>query len=312
MISGEDGATDPALCSRYMRLVMASAQRKGSPQEQRERYFQMIKNSDDYHRIGRFLFKHRETYAARVVELTKAFIAEPETANRIPGDREQEVGGVCYAAIIAAHELIDADGETFSRAAEFKEFILKHMGESARATEHASFAIDFFAHSVSMIKRHVPHTEKYLRIIRGHVSEAGKITPLPSLLDGRGRLIVLVAFHELYDEHLADKSRLRSEPSIARTNIQAELKAEDAWIPCLNEPRQHRFRLPTKGGRSDARRAYWALDYEKCTPELKDILRDIYDRELQELEYGLNDDDEVVHVDDLKKPSAVNQDPNPF
>ena len=309
VISGEDGATDPALCSRYMRLVMAAAQRKGSPQEQRGRYFQMIENADSYHRVGRFLFKNREAFAARIVELTKAFMAEPATAMRITGDREQEVGGVCYSTILAAHEFIDADVAEFSRATEFKEWILAHMGESARNVEHDSFTISFFADSVNMIKSQVPHSEKYLRMIRGHVSKKGEITALQNIISEGGKLIVLVAYTELYREHLADKGRVRQDASIALTNIRAELKAEDAWIERRAVSSQHRFRLSAKNGGSDIKRTYWALDYEKCTDELKDIFRDIYERELQEVDYALNDEDEVVHVTDLKKPT---DEPNPF
>ena len=250
--------------------------------------------------MGRFLFKHREAFAARVVELTKEFIADPETSERIQGDREAEVGGICLSAMIAAHEIIEP-GTSMPNAPEFKEFMLKHMGEACSDTSSDVFTINFFADSVNMINRGVPHVDRYLRVCRGVVGEGGRITVIRDITDDRGQIVVLIAYRELYNEYLADKARTRESAAIARSNIQAELKAEDAWIKFEEPPRIHRYRLPGKNGGFDDQRNCWALDYEKCQPELKEVFRSIYERELQAFEHALNDDDEVVHVRDLDR-----------
>jgi len=300
IVTGEDGATDPALRSRYLRLVMSSSQRAGTPQEQRQRYFKMVENSDQYHRVGRFLFKHRETFAARVVELTKDFISDPNTSESIQGDREMEVGGICLAAMTAAHEIIEP-GTSMPNAGEFKEFMLKHMGEACSDTASDVFTINYFADAVNMINRGVPHVDRYLRVCRGVVAEGGRINVIRDITDDRGQIFVLIAYRELYDEYLADKARTRESAAIARSNIQAELKAEEAWIKFEEHPRQHRYRLPSKNGGLDDLRCYWALDYEKCQPELRDVLRSVYERELQLFEHALTDDNQVVHVRDLDR-----------
>ncbi|MEI6655771.1 MAG: DUF927 domain-containing protein [Verrucomicrobiota bacterium] len=302
IVTGEDGATDPALRSRYLRLVMSSAQRQGTPQEQRQRYFQMLENADSYHRVGRFLFRHRDAFAARIVQMTRDFIAAPETGKRIPGDREQEVAGICLSAVLAAQEFIDPEGMELMETPQIKEFMLKHMAESCSDTTNDIFMVNFFADAVNMINRGVPHVDKYLRICRGMVDDVtGRINIIPDVTAMNGRVIVLIAYRELYDEFMADKGKLREVASIARSNIQAELKAEDAWVQMTARPGVHRYRLPWKNGARDILRTYWALDYEKCPPELRDVFRSIYERELEEVDYALNDKDEVVHQSELNR-----------
>lgn len=306
IVTGEDGATDPALRSRYLRLVMSSAQRQGTQLEQRARYFAMLENADNYHRVGRFLFKHRETFAARLIELAKAFIADPETGKRISGDREQEVAGICLSAVLAAQELIDPDGMELAETPQIKEFMLKHMAESCSDTTGDVFLVNFFADAVNMINRGVRDVEKYLRVVRGGINDkTGGINISPNITDEGGTIIVLIAFREIYEEYLADKGKTREVASIARSNIQAELKAEEAWIKYKSNPFVHRYRLPGPNASRDILRTYWALNYQKCPPELKDVFRAIYERELEKVDHALNENDEVVEYRKLNHHVAA-------
>ncbi len=314
IVTGEDGATDPALRSRYLRLVMSAAQRHGTAIEQRARYFQMMENADSYYRVGRFLFKYREPFAADVVKRTKEFIDREETGRRISGDREQEVGGICLSAMLAANTIIDPDGAEFPQADALREFMLKHMSESCTDTTNDVFLVNFFADAVNMINRGVPHVEKYLRVVRGTVSEDGKINALKSIIGDTGKLVVLIAYRELYDEYMADKGKLRETAPIARSNIQAELKGEDAWMKFSVSPGTHRYRLYQKNGGRDILRAFWALDYEKLAPELKTVFRSIYERELEHEDHAITDDDSIVSIQelDLAERENLEPEPNPF
>ncbi len=295
-VTGEDGATDPALRSRYLRLIMSASQRKGTREEQRARYFRMLENADMYHRVGRFIFRHRDKFATRVVDLAKEFMADPETVKRISGDREQEVMGICYAAVIAAHEILDSTGSAFPMQEEFREFMLKHGAESCDEITGDVFMVNYFADCANMINRAVPNVEKYLRICRGTVNhETGRISIIPDITSEDGRVLVLVAYRELYDTYLEDISRQRKIAPIARANIQGELKAEDAWIKLKVRPGVHQLRLPWHNGARDMQRNFWALDYHKCPPELKEVFRPLYERELNDKHHELTDDDQVVH-----------------
>lgn len=297
IVTGEDGATDPALRSRYLRLIMSQAQRQGTAEQQRQRYFKMLENADQYHRVGRWIFKHRDEFARRTVARTKEFIADPETSRRISDSRAQEVTGVCLSALMAAHSLIDPEGMDMSNSPRIEEFMLKHGAESCDEITGDVFMVNFFTDAVNMINRGVPSVDKYLRVCRGSVApENGKINIIPNVASDEGRVIVLIAHRELYDEYKADKGKLRETASIARGNIQAELKAEDAWIRTTVAPGVHRLRLPGKNGARDQERKYWALDYERCPPELKEVFRVIYERELQEADHALDEQDQVVYA----------------
>lgn len=297
IVTGEDGATDPALRSRYLRLIMSQAQRQGTSEQQRQRYFKMLEHADQYHRVGRWIFKHRDEFARRTVARTKEFISDAGTARRISDPRAQEVTGVCLSALMAAHSLIDPEGMEMSNSPEIEEFMLKHGAESCDEITGDVFMVNFFTDAVSMINRGVPHVEKYLRVCRGSIAPGtGKINIIPDISSDEGRVIVLIAHRELYDEYKADKGKLRETASIARGNIQAELKAEDAWIRTTIAPGVHRLRLPGKNGSRDVERKYWALDYERCPPELKEVFRVIYSMELREKDHALDDDEQVVYA----------------
>ncbi len=296
IVTGEDGATDPALRSRYLRLIMSKSQRKGTTQEQRKRYFAMIENSDMYYRVGRYLFKHRDQFSARVVELTHELLKSPKVTDRISGDREQEVMSICFAAVIAAQEIIDTERMVHPKRDEFFEFMLKHGAESCDEITGGIFMVKFFEDSANMISKSVPHVEKYLRVCRGIVNpETGKITIIPDITSTDGRVLVMIAYRELYDVYKADQGVMRQTAPIARENIQAELKAEDAYVKLKVRPGVHQLRLPGKSaGQKDEQRNFWVLDYEKCPPELKDVFRPIYQRTLNDADHELNDDDQVV------------------
>lgn len=302
IVTGEDGATDPALRSRYLRLIMSKSQRQGTTQEQRRRYFKMIENADMYYRVGRLIFKNRDKFAARLVELTQELLKSPKVTERISGDREQEVMAICFAAVIAAHEILDPARTLHPKQNEFFEFMLKHGAESCDEITGDIFMVNFFADAVNMIKKSVPHVDKYLRVCRGSVdTDTGKVTIIPDITSDKGRVLVFVAYRELYDVFKEDQGKMRQSASIARANIQAELKAEDAYVKLKIRPGVHNYRLPGKSaGTRDESRNYWVLDFEKCPPELKDVFRPIYERTLNEEHYELTDDDTVVHESDFK------------
>jgi hypothetical protein len=155
--------------------------------------------------------------------------------------------------------------------------------------------VQFFADCVNMINRGVPHAEKYLRVCRGNINkETGAITT-SEITSNNGRVIVFIAYRELYDEYMADKAKLRENAPIARQNISSELKAEDAWLKFIPEPHIHRHRLPGKNGSKDTRRNYWCLDYDKCPPELQSIFRPLYEQALDDMDHTLTDDGRVIH-----------------
>ena len=153
-------------------------------------------------------------------------------------------------------------------------FVLAKTPAPSPEWETDHFLARFFSNAA---KR--PHHKKYLRVVRGTVSETGKINAFKSIIGDTGKVVVLIAYRELYDEYMAE---WRETAPIARSNIQAELKQEDAWIKLKDKPGTHRHRLRQKNGVRDILRAFWALDYEKLNPALKAVFRPIYEREHEE------------------------------
>lgn len=311
IVTGEDGTTDSALRSRYVRLIASQsydttgtgdesdADRSASnmiDQRRRDaRYYRIMERSDMYHRIGRYLFKFRDAFAKDTVELTKGFGASPRVMERIKDSRARQVFGVFYGALIAAQRLLtgDANGFGTKENTAILDWFIGHGAESAEETERDVFRRMFFSECITMIERGVQGIDKLIRARRGYIDADGRVKLHPAINDTGGRLYIMVASSELFAEYKADKRKRGENAPIAQHNILAELRTQPAWVPApkCDKSRRHRFAIP---GERNTMRSWWVLDFKRLDPELKAIFQNVWERELAAADLDLAEDGESI------------------
>ncbi len=310
IVTGEDGSSDAALRSRYVRLIASQsydttstgdesdadrAKTNLSDQRKRDiRYYRIMERSDLYFRIGRYLFKHRDQFAATVVELTKGFGSNARVMDRIKDSRARQVFGTFYGSLLAAQNLFSAKAEGFGKTinTSLLEWFIAHGAESAEETERDVFRRLFFSECVTMIERGVQGIDKFIRARKGAMGEDGKIKLHEAVNEPSGRLYILIAASELFAEYKADKRKRGENAPIAQHNILAELRTQSAWVPApkTDKARQHRYSIP---GEKNSKRSWWILDYKRLDPDLKPIFEKIWERELSATEMEVDADGET-------------------
>ena len=305
IITGEDGTTDPALRSRYISITSSQYYDQHAPEnetdrarearrveEQRKRdlrYDRIMKRSDEYYRVGRYLFKHRDQFAAAVVERAKQFATSPRTMARIKDSRARQNFGVFFGAISAAQQLIAGGAGDFGGENQaVLDWFINHGAESSESTEHDVFRRQFFAECVTMINRGVPNINKYIRAWPCYVNERGLMKPYDAVHEN-ARIYILIASKELFTEYQADKRKRGENAPIAINNIMAELRTQQAWVPVPKAETggQHRIKMPDEKG---VRRKWWVLDYKRLDPELRNIFQAVRERELSAVGIEEGDD----------------------
>ncbi len=310
IVTGEDGTTDAALRSRYVRLIASqsyditgtgdeseSDRAKSNLSDQRRRdirYYRIMERSESYHRIGRYLFKFRDTFAKSTVELTKGFAASTLVMDRIKDSRARQVFGVFYGSLISAQNLLSGKTDGFSKAENTRilDWFISHGAESSEETERDVFRRQFFAECNTMIDRNVPGIDKLIRVRRGYLDTEGRLKLYTAVNEPEGRLYVMIAASELFAEYKADKRKRGENAPIAQHNILAELRNQPAWVqaPKLDKARQHRLAIP---GEKNSKRAWWIMDFKRLDPELRNIFQNSWERELAAADMDVDDDGET-------------------
>lgn len=304
VITGEDMTTDAALLSRYMRLIMSSASRLGSQDEQREGYFAMLEASKEFYRIGRYLIRERKRFGLRVVELAKEFIADKETMAAIRDARAREVTAICFCSLIAAQEIID--GREFSGKKDIARWFIEHGKLNADEIEKDIFRLRWFTDLVQLVTSGSDsHAKNFIQVRRGSILKDGSVNILKGnnadiMLSNEGTLLILVAPDESFAAYQRDQAKRRETVPINIRNIRGELRREKYWIPPPQvEPRQHRFTVdgfrPSK---------WWVMDYESAG-DLKDIISPIYERFLFEHGLELDPSGKVVPISGQEQHPAI-------
>jgi len=305
--TGEDSAVDSALRSRYIRIIAAphygqqipenetESQRAARDQareiERNQRFDRMMRDSDDYHRIGRLIIRERKKFSRIALEFMRAFKSNPKVIDRISTSRARENIGLFVGAIAAAYEILHGhsplslatDHPDFVEFRAMNEWFINHGEESNTEIEKDVFRNRFFSECVTMISRKsIPGTEKYIRVLRvqmdGSHKDGFKITPIPDgLMTNTGRLVVVIRPSELFSDYQVDRRRREGSGSpIAQSNIQGELKSQTYWIKPSKKEREHRFRIPKDG----SHRGLWVLDWKSMDEDLRSIFIPIYEAEL--------------------------------
>jgi hypothetical protein len=301
IICGENATNDPALRSRYLKIIAASthsstitgeeddgeleAKRRADGKKRDERFFRIMERSEQYYRIGRYLFRHRAQFAQSVVKHAKDFAASPTVMSKIGDSRSRQVFGCFFGSWLACQELFykkdpAADTALAPDCLAAMQWFMNHGAESTQETEQEVFRRQFFRECVTMIDRGVHGIDKLIRVRPGYLDENGKVKLYTAINEPNARLYVLVAGSELYQEHAKDKRQRGETPSITRTNIMAELRQQVAWVPAPKPPhgRQHRFGIP---GEKNSSREWWVMDFKRLDSDLKSVFQSIYERELE-------------------------------
>lgn len=269
IVMGEDASNDPATMSRFVKVVMAESRRKGTPKEQQERFSRMTDQSEDYHRIGRYILHKRQEFAKLVVEGIKTFKNHPHVMSTVPTSRARQVYGTAWAAMNALYKIIIAQPEDRHQdlTGEIPEFA-SFATTAAEDNEREVFVVKFFDDCLTMIQSGDHNAAKFLRIERGHF--IGHAWKQVSSWDSSGQLYLLAAPKELFRAYEIDKSKLHNEIPLSRQNIQLELRREPYWIEAHEslKPKNHRAKLSI----DDQRRIWWIMDFQKMPQEMQDML----------------------------------------
>jgi len=132
VVTGIATSTNGQLKSRYVHVQVAKTARK----EQTFDWFQ--KHSHRFYQFGRFALEHRAAFAARTVELTRAFLEDADIKG--VDERSRLVHGSSWAAFVAFNELLGGVmGET--AITDFRRFTIAHAQESEReVNKHMNIA----------------------------------------------------------------------------------------------------------------------------------------------------------------------------
>lgn len=279
IVTGEDACTDAATMSRFVKLVMAESRRTGTTKEQAARFVRMVEASEEYHRIGRYLFHKRREFAKLVTDGIARFTTDPVVMQTVPTSRARQVYGTAWASMNAAYILIIATED--SKFKDLETMIPCFAGfakQAAEDTEREVFVTQFFDDCLSMISRGIPKVERYLRVEYGVF--VGNTWRQAGSYEKGAQLYLLVAPKEIYDEYEQDKRRRGSEISLTRQNIQLELRREAYWVEAdaSLKPKAHRFKLSS----DDMRRTWWIMDFEKMPPDIREIFANLIPESEQE------------------------------
>ncbi len=310
VVTGEDATTDTALRSRYLRITASKSYGRAPKEDESAaeieartaaetkardaRYFRIMERSEQYFRVGRYLFKNREEFARLAIEGCKSFCNAANVAEKIPDARARQLFGAFFGALTAVQKLLVGEQLFGADTQKVVTWFISHGSESSEDTERDVFRTRFFAECLTMIRRKVDGVDQYLRVHPGHVDPAtGKLLLYPISNDSvRQRLYVLIAAGELFDEYKADKRRRGENAPLARDNIMAELRAQPAWVKAPKAaPRQHKCSIP---GEKGSNRTWWVLDYKLCDPDLRDVFKNIWERELDQKDLMLAEDGVTV------------------
>lgn len=300
IICGENATNDAALRSRYLKIIAsathgqhftgdeddATRERMNLKfqQERDERFFNIMERSEEYYRVGRYIFRHRAEFAKLTVENAKAFAANSRVMEKIRDSRSRQVFGCFMGSYLACQQIIrgtEATQKLGKVNAAAMEWFIAHGAEAAQETEQEVFRKQFFRECLTMIELgHVQGIDKLIRVRPGQLQANGTLRLYSAINEPNASLYVLVAGSELYAEYTADKRKRGENPSITRLNIMSELRTQLAWVPAPKPPapRQHRFGIPNepKSGRE-----WWVMDFKRLDSELKTIFQTIYERELE-------------------------------
>lgn len=328
VVTGEDSTTDPALKSRYLRIIASADHGKVIPLDETEdeaiarknqqellraaRFDRMQKRSEEYYRVGRYIIRQRKRFSRIILDQMRKFKVNPTAVERIPQSRSRENFGTFIGAIVATEELLFDEWTTEQRT-ELKnmtEWFINHAAESGDEIERDVFRNRFFQEAITLIERgNIPHISRYIRIMRGSINPNGKIdilyrkdtdgNKIPILDTYEGRLLIVIRPRELFDEYQRDRRQREGSGSpIAKTNIQAELKQLQNWIRPPKKGKgstgEHRFLIPGDGSHS----GMWVLDWKKTDPDLRNIFLPIYQKELDAQGLTVTDDDRVIQAEE--------------
>lgn len=302
IVTGEDGFTDPALRSRFVRIFASKdVDNQSNPMDEApivdihrrdNRYNRIMERSEQYHRIGRLLFTMRGEFSKRIVKNAKDFQSNPNVMAKIKDSRARQVFGVFFGALTAAEELISAkDYKEWPQAklqdmgAAFNWF-MNHGSESSEENESDVFRKRIFDECMTMIDRGNHHVSHYIRVWPGKMNSLGQVKPLKNIEDTGGRLYVFIAAKELFDEYAKDKRQKGENVPMAKSNVMGELQTQPCWVKTPKPPaaREHRCVVPNgaKGTKS-----WWILDYKLTDPELRRTFQHRWELELNEMELYL-------------------------
>lgn len=301
VVTGEDMTTDAALLSRTIRLVMSSAARNGTKDEQHANFQAMKELAPQLYRIGRYLMARRDEFASMVVDFASRMMQNRTTIEAIRDERAREVASICAMALVSAQKLIV--GRQFENQTEIATWFLEHGRTSSTDLEKDIFRLRWFSDCVTLITGGTePAAAKFLKVRRGTINADGSVNIFKgdfadSMIGPEGRLFIVIASRDMFAAYQRDQSRQRAGVPIDIRNIMHELRKEPFWIPAPKTGNgTHRITIDGFHAQN-----WWILDYESCG-DLKDIVRPILEHELYEHDLELDEEDGSIRRRDAVTP----------
>ncbi len=243
VVTGESTTTDAATKSRFVSIVLSSEKRIGTPEEQADRYTNMMLNAEKYHIIGRWIMLNRKTFAKAVMKELALFLADQEVCETIPSARLRTTYGPAYATFMALESIFCISSSQSSKD-KFRSFTLKHVATASQEVAQVNFSTKFWDDVASLYKRD-RRTHKYMRVAFCTWQEGSKtpiLCPDPhnnEQPEGSEPCVVLngKTIHDLYS---ADKRSRGETPELNYQNLMSQLKQQKAWV---SSDRSHRVTL---------------------------------------------------------------------
>ena len=125
IVSGESTTGDSALRTRYPHIHVSARAREELAKQGVNHLEWFLRHREHFHHFGKFLMENRAEFVELVLELLRAYVADPEVGD----DRIKLVNGVSFSAWTALNTMLE--GEPVAVMAAFR----KHSIEAMKNTE---------------------------------------------------------------------------------------------------------------------------------------------------------------------------------
>jgi hypothetical protein len=252
IVTGEGVTNDSATLSRYIEAILAADKRLGSKEEQGRRYQRMLADSNQYHRIIRYILLNRKWFGKTTIAAINEFIDAADVNAAISSDRMRLSYGSAfcafttmmdhfmeaYTAALAAgtwgdFQMVKPDLALLSEhVANLRPFTLGYARNAAADVTSINFVVKYWSDVVTYLNINSA-LKRFIWFERCSIDPGtGKVTITTAKSDIEGTLrCVIVKPKELYAEYQKESRQRGHEPELSISNIRAECQNERYWVP---------------------------------------------------------------------------------
>jgi hypothetical protein len=301
LVTGEGVTKDAATLSRYIEAILSTDKRLGTKNEQSARFSRMLTDSDQYHRIIRYILLNRKWFGKQAISTLDEFINDKAVSDAIKSDRIRISYGTTYSAFITLFNHLAAaiqEEKTTDPSAELNisrndlitlrdatenlhDFTITYAQRAAADVLAINFIVKFWSDLVTFTN--INHSlRRFIWFERCIIDENNKVTISTATRDTPGVVrCVLLKPKELYAEFQKESRQRGHEPELSLSNIRAECQHEKYWVPAPKTTGRQSHRVSIKDlGQIDV----WVLRLDRMEPAIEAIFSEPFEKDQDDSE----------------------------